>query len=187
MGKWSNWDDQLRAVHNRSQSLILFYLPVALLFLYTESSVQTSVQWTKREYRLIRSEGFFEVFVLQGSCSLCSYLRLQGHPVARALLQPQHCPSSHWVPVWAWTGQSCPFPEQLSLSVGVTLRNNLITTSWSLPIIICFPLCKGGNKEPPVVRLGLMLALSHLPGIGHASCALIKKHPKSSSAEQSIV
>lgn len=95
----------------------------------------------------------------------------QGSPAAPALLQQPlgSCVGRNWVEL--------PLPRAARFVCGCNSTrefNHSLINSVHYQQHTCFPLCKGGNKEPSAVRLGLMLALSHLPGIGHTSCASIK-------------
>lgn len=95
----------------------------------------------------------------------------QGSPAAPALLQqPQgSCVAMNWLEL--------PLPRAAQFVCGCNSTwefNHGLIKSVHYQQHTCFPLCKGGNEELSAVRAGLMLALSHLPGIGHPSCALIK-------------
>lgn len=100
MGKWWNWDYQLKTVHSHSQSHWYCFIHQWLCWSYfhtLRALIQTSLQWTidgtKRESRLIRSAGFFEVFVCEAAAPFAVIFEAagtssgQGSPAAPALPQ----------------------------------------------------------------------------------------------------
>lgn len=159
---------------------MLFYLPLALLklFLYTESSdsnlTARNYWWYQKRVQIGKINGIFWGYLYSKAAAPFAMIF-----EAAGTSSGQSSPAAQQ-PLGSYLGMNWlepPFPRAAQFACGCNSTREFdhsLIKSACYQQHTCFPLCKGGNKEPSAVRLVLMLALSNLPGIGHTFCALIK-------------